>query len=472
MSHYDEQCNVRPDGSYYVRARTDLSPALIRTPASSYIPWIEWSAEAGAPNVYPYFLEDMRKVSPIHATALQNKMTLVAGDMLFADSSNELKRMATEALISKIGLSDIWMRVVSDYEMFNGFALLIRYNRQGLIAAVEHLDFANVRMAREGHENKPGYRKFFFSPDWGNVSLFGSGDKRNTPKCFLEFNPDFFDYEPEECDGYSTSHCQILWHANYFGSGGIYPMPSYVGAMTWIRIENEIANFQLNSVRRGYHPAYFLQIVNDAWGKVNNLSPDAARHPENRNMLSAIDGFSKRFADRFAGVGNAGGVMLQTIQDKEHQTIVTPMTNNVDSMTLMNNLELARSCIITAHQFTSPTLAGLSGGQQLGGASNELRAALAVFVDTYILPRQTELLSKINGLISKIIGPQNAAPVLVRDTHSALMHSTEAERSQILTINERRKSLGVEPIPGGDIIGAWKSPVPAEHQTNTAINTK
>lgn len=487
-SQFQYNTNYRfGDGNVY-------SPKLQRTAIISGWPWITWDSAELQDNKYPIYLAGLSVLQPIHGTALANKIALMQGDALYADTTDEYKRVIVESLIQKFNLKELWDRIVTDFETFNGFSFTVRYNKKGYICGLDHIDFGDVRLAREGWDDKYN-RCFYISADWANIyypattqndEQIKKPEGTNFPRKWHGYNPDKFDVNVAENDQYNTSYAQIYWYSNYTPQNKFYPIAPYAPAIQYIQLEWELSQFHRASVQNGFSPSAIVQMVDDSLAQVQEPYTDRRILDINGNVIENPEWIAydrKRYVldgirNSFTGANNANKIITQIVSNKDQFANITTFNNSLDNNIMSNLTELTTQKVISAHQLTSPVIAGQSGGQQLGGNQNEIIAAIAMFEDLYVLPRRQRLLKALNDMLNRVLPGLNLGCINVKDTHQVALMLTDAAQREVLTTNERRKAVGYKPVDGGDtIVGLDQMPIDNKPEdlftesTNTDVRT-
>src|SRR5574343_558163 len=122
-------------------ANNPYTPEIKRTPPIQVLPWIYWNSADAADNLYPIYLAALKTMSPLHSTALNNKIGLVQGEEFICTNpafANVL--LGPGGIADRLDLWELWRRMVVDYETFGGVSLFCRWAEAGHLTRIEHVD--------------------------------------------------------------------------------------------------------------------------------------------------------------------------------------------------------------------------------------------------------------------------------------------------------------------------------------------
>ena len=316
----------------------------------------------GENNKYPFELIDLFNKSPKHSAIVTQKAAYLSGDKteIIGANTEDIAR-AQDYLNSINGYEDfesLKTKIAQDCELFNGFALEIIWNKaKTSIAEIYHLPFQNVRKGLE--------MDFVYSDNWDS--------HRPELTYYPKWNP-------------ITRENKQLYYFKFYRAGqDMYPLPDYVGALKYIEIDTEIANFHLNSIKSGFSAQTLIQLFKGI------PTPEEARKT------------AKRFKDNFQGTDNAGSVIIQYNEPNENPSVINNLApSDFDKLFVELNRQVQEE-IFVGHKVTSPMLFGVKTEGQLGGR-NELVEAFETFQSSYVEPRQKQIDSCLSHIF-KYISP-------------------------------------------------------------------
>jgi len=397
----------------------------------------------GENNKYPFELIDLFNKSPKHSAIVTQKAAYLAGDKTQIIGGNTEDMAKAQDYLNSInayeGLESLKTKIAQDCELFNGFALEIIWNKaKTAIAEIYHLPFQNVRKGLE--------MDFVYSDNWDS--------SRPELTYYPKWNP-------------TTRENKQLYYFKFYRAGQeMYPLPDYVGALKYIEIDTEIANFHLNSIKSGFSAQTLIQLFKGI------PTPEEARKT------------AKRFRDNFQGTDNAGSVIIQYNEPNENPSVINNLApSDFDKLFVELNRQVQEE-IFVGHKVTSPMLFGVKTEGQLGGR-NELVEAFEAFQTSYVEPRQKQIDSCLTHLFKYIVPvrivTENNMPIGLdyADLYTKGLMSLDEAREELgfakqrdtktvvdsinnlsplvankvieqMTINEIRGIAGLPPIMGGD----------------------
>jgi hypothetical protein len=158
---------------------------IINFNASYEVPNYKYDAKRnlihwGSDNAYPDYLLDVYNAygSTTHKAIVNRKTKLTAGQGWKDVQSPEL-----EKFIKDNNLNKEVRKVSLDYELYNGFALEIIWNREGTeISSVSHVPFHKLRIGIESEEIP--FEHYWYSDDWSKYKK-----PENEPNMYRAWNP-------------------------------------------------------------------------------------------------------------------------------------------------------------------------------------------------------------------------------------------------------------------------------------------
>lgn len=369
-------------------AGTDVSrPANYQTE-----PWHRY----GHDNLFPQLLIRYRTQSPTHWSILKLKTDLLRGEGPMG--STELPGWLSPHLISQLA---------QDYVLFGGIALQVIWSRDGSrIADVSVVPFAELRLAKDG----TGYYR---STDWR--AWHERRDQDVAPQLVQRFDPEQARSNP----------LQIWYFADPCPEWPHYPMPSYQAALPDLQWDYEYAIFKASSMQNGMFPALHIHVEADP------------TDDERQRFYTEL----KR---KFRGSGQAGEALVTFGVDGAGRTSVTPIEIRGNADLFKTWAADTAQRIITAHQLSSPVLAGLPGRGGLGGRANEISVAYEYFFQTVIRPMQLNLLTELKALLAYANQTHDGLEII--NSKPIRLVFSETLLAKLLTRDELRQELGYPPV--------------------------
>jgi hypothetical protein len=375
----------------------------------------------GKDNLFPDYLIDLADNCSIHRALLETKSKFISGEgFYFEGEDNQIAQ--AESFLKGLD-KDFLRRTAVDMAYFNGFYWQSKFERSGNVAYLRNVDFSYVR---SGKMNENGeVDKYYFSPDWKFAT------KRNS------FKPEDEIYKPKPIASWQSSDRMLVRERGELVNGMcyspgklFYAEPSYLGALNYIEISNQIAEFHKNNLDNGMVGSMHIHLFED-------LSDGEKR----RKVEKSIN-------NKFSGSENAGKVVVTWSTNPDMKTMVEsiPVNDSHEMFTLLNGKVSEE--IIMSHR-TPMALAGIKVATGLQSEESLTRANMEYYQNTVIRPSQVvieENLDKVlerNGIsVKSKIKPLKPIDIL----------GSEDLMSRVMTINEIRTSvLGIEALEeGGD----------------------
>jgi len=316
--------------------------------------WIDY----GDNNLYPQYLLDVfHNRSNKHKAIINRKVDMTTGGGIEA-TTEELKNFIRNKWSEK-DIEEIAVKINYDYEIMNGFSLVVRWNLDGTkISAIDYIPFHKCRL--NGDETK-----ILVSKDWANVRK-----TENKPVEFCRFNPKMAKTHPT----------QVFYYVEETNGIDYYPLPYYSSTLTWIELDYEVGNFHLSSVRNGFMPGFLLNFATGI------------------PTMEEMDAAYKEFERKYTGSENAGKFILTFSEGAEQKPELTPIAlNDSDERFIMLHKEMMEEIFI-GHGVTDPQLFGVRVPGELGG-KDQLLENLAIFQSTYISNKQKTIEKQLNKLL-------------------------------------------------------------------------
>jgi hypothetical protein len=321
----------------------------------------------GADNLFPQTLIELYDTSAMHHTAIDSIVAGIIGDGI---------EVIGDEYINSAGetIDEIFEKVAIDYALYQGYALNVVWNRERTkISEMYHLPFANVRSGKPNEEDT--VEEYFYSADWANLRKYPYQSYKS------------FDVTDNKGDNAS----QVFYFYSYTPGNQVYPLPSYVAAMSDISLDAQVSRFHANNIANGLAPSMFIQFRNGV------PSPE-----ERRDVYKEIEA-------TFSGTENAGRYFL-AFSEPGKELQVTPIDSANDDYYLLLE-ERITSRILTAHRITSPLLLGIKDSAGFSSNAEEIRVAWAHFEGTVIEPKRKKIMSGF-GYMLRLAGYNVALKII------------------------------------------------------------
>lgn len=299
----------------------------------------------GEKNDFPDTLLEFYNRSPKHGAIVRQKARFVAGEETLVDGNPSAVKVI-EYVNPYEGIQEFKNKLALDYELFNGFAYEVHYNKVGQISALYHVDFSNVRTL--DHEI------YMYAEDWKKA-------KHEDMKHYAPFNPN--KAQPMEV--------QLYYFREYAPALGVYPLPPYQHCLQYIEIDVEIANFHNNNIRNGFANGTLVQLF------------------KGQPTEEIAYNFERKFKQKTTGTDNAGGVLIQFNEMNEKSAEIAHLQpSDMDKQFLQLN-ETVQDEIFIGHNFPKILLGYATEGAL--GQRNEMIEAYELFHKSYVNRRQEKI---------------------------------------------------------------------------------
>jgi len=352
----------------------------------------------GEANDFPQHLLEFYNRSPKHGAIVRQKARFVAGEETIVEGNPNAVKII-DYVNPYEGVQEFKNKLALDYELFNGFAYEVHYNKLGQLAALYHIDFSKVRTL--DHE------RYCFAEDWKKA-------KTEDIKHYQPFNPK--KAQPMEV--------QLFYFREYAPGLGVYPLPPYQHCLQYIEIDVEIANFHNNNIRNGFSNGTLVQLFK------GQPSQEIAYE------------FERKFKAKTTGTDNAGGVLIQFNEMNEKEATINHLQpSEMDKQFLQLN-ETVQDEIFVGHNFPKILLGYATEGAL--GQRNEMIQAYELLHKSYINRRQ----EKIETCLETTLEPvYPGIQISTKDSEFLGLDFVALYQANIATLEETRNALGLPTRP-------------------------
>lgn len=348
-------------------------------------------------NCFPDELVELLNNSTLHNSIVVSNVQETMGNDLIFDNT-ELEE-ATRTYLDGIDYNSLVEKIAYDLHVFGGFYLeIIRGKDKVYVSDINHIPYEKIRANKmEDGEIK----KYWYCEDWDQF-------RRK-------------EYTPVEIPVYGSGEVREIYaYKRYSPKQYYYPLPTYVGAMKYIQIEAEIANFHLSNILNGLNPGLVV-FMKDS----NTLTEDEKIEVE------------RQIKKKFEGSDNTGKMILMI--GEEAPTVTQLTVSDLDKQFIALN-DMILQNILSAHRITNPLLVGIKTPGELGGNA-ELMNAYNLYFKKVISPAQKVIEDTLNEFLSI-----NKLSSIEIDNEAILdTQFSEQTLSTILTVDELRQMINYPP---------------------------
>jgi hypothetical protein len=294
--------------------------------------------------------------SPTNAAIIDSYCNLIYGNGL---RSKNINTSAWINFISKCQPKEV-RKIVSDFELFGEASFqVIKAKDKKELGAIYHIPKQQIVPSLE---NEDGIiESYWHSKDWSNTQKY-------PPIPYPSF-------------GTSNENIEIYCIKPYKAGKNYFSDPDYLSALPYAEMEEELANFYINSIKKGLSAGYIISV------------PDGGTMtPEEK------DEFERKIKAKLTGSPNAMSFVLDFRGTEAKIEIIPFPVNDAQHKQWEYLTGESRQQIMTGHKVVSPKLFGIMSEGGLGNNANELDEAEAQLMKRVIQPKQryiTEALEEV-----------------------------------------------------------------------------
>lgn len=329
--------------------------------------WVSY----GENNLYPLMVNDLRAGSGIHNSIVKTKAKMTAGDGLLINGAKTEEesdsvygsldpRTKAEYDAFTKGTYDLFYKCADDLQEQGQFCFEVMWNAD--FTRVVSKKYVDVKNIRAGKMFKDKVQSYWYSRDWSQARR-----AENKPREIQAFSRDN-----------KKSLNQLVFEK--LGNQEYYGELPYKGGLNWIQIDMKMALYHLSNIDNGMNPGLHFKFFKKP------------KSDYEKQMI--IDELKLAYK----GSLKVGAPMFTFSDGKDEAVEIAPIeTSNLDKQ-LIHMAELCDRKILTAHQLTTPMLAGLTTSGQLGGA-NELEIGYRIFDKMTIKSDRNFLIAPFNEIL-------------------------------------------------------------------------
>jgi DNA-binding transcriptional ArsR family regulator len=370
--------------------------------------WYEYGIDRPYKNTYPDYLTKLYNESSKHNQIINSKVKFIVGQGFVVDEKLTFSERAYVEGFLRMpnedeNIDELTSKLAKDKKVYGGFSLQVRMSKSGKIAAINHIDFCDIRA---GVDNG----LFYYTDDWSSRNPQNNEDYK-----ILQQFP--YDNSAKPDIDY------LIYYKEYRPDLGVYPMPDYTSAIPYLESDAEIANFTLQNIKNNLSAGYVISFANG--------------QPTEEEMAN----IERRFKDYATGADNAGKPLLSfTDQNSDHPQILPIPVNGQDERFINLNNQI-REEIFTAHGITSPQLFGIKDNAGLGNNADEIAVASQLYQNLQIDPEQKVFNELINSILN--FNGISGHPVRLQKIEPVQRYFSETAILNVMTQDEIREKIGL-----------------------------
>lgn len=301
-------------------------------------------------------------------------------------------------------------KIVKDFEMFEEASFEIIY-KGGKPLKIVHTPKEKIAPEKANEEGKiTGY---YYCYDWSNQRK----------------------YPPKRIDAYGFGkggdRSEIFVIKDYQVGQFYFSNPSYVSALQYAKVEEEISNFFINHVQNKFMVSTIINL--------NNGVPESE---EERNKIS------REYKGGTTGTNNAGVVVVAFNDSKENATTIEQV-QIVDAYQQYEFLSReAQQKLMVAHKVVSSAILGISNAAGFSSNAEEIETAFNETMLNVIQPKQEIILDAFQEVFTLVGGQEELEFIPLRQSKT-----DEAKSGEQLVLSKQEIKPIAEPlIELGEII--------------------
>lgn len=312
----------------------------------------------GKNNEFYQYIIDRFNGSPTNAAIIDSYSNLIYGNGLRCRNNN------TSAWINFLSIlrpKEI-RKIVSDFELFGEASFqVIKSKDKRSLASIYHIPKQQIVPSIENEDGV--IEGYWHSKDWCN-----------TQKKPPVFYPSF---------GTSKDNIEIYCIKPYKAGKNYFSDPDYLSALPYAEMEEELANFYINSIKKGLSAGYIINV------------------PDGGTMTSEEkDEFERKIKAKLTGSPNAMSFVLSFNGRDAEITIIPFPINDAQHKQWEYLTGESRQQIMTGHKVVSPKLFGIMSDGGFGNNANELDEAEAQLMKRVIQPKQAPIIEAFEEVIN------------------------------------------------------------------------
>ena len=252
-------------------------------------------------------------------------------------------------------------KIISDFQIFGEFSMQVIKTKGGDLSTIEHIAKQNIVPSIQNEDGE--IENYWFCRNWARLN-------QNKPEEFSAF-------------GTSKDAIEIYCGKPYKVGKVYFSDPDYIGAMTYMEMEEEIANGNISYIKNGLSAGYVI-----------NIPDGMSLTPEQKDKIE------KDIRRKLTGSSNSGTFILNfSGRDQEPITVtVFPIADNIHKQWQWLTEEATQK-ILTSHRATSPALVGIISSSGFSNTADEMDMAEQQLMKRVIKPKQDFILDALEEVL-------------------------------------------------------------------------
>lgn len=361
----------------------------------------------GKNNEFYEYIIDRNNGSVTNSAINKSYVDLTYGKGIYAsDASMYANQWA--AFLSLMKPSEL-KKIISDFQLFGSASMqIVKQKNREKVAGIYHIP---INLLAPELENEDGeIEGYWYSKDWNKLS-------QNQPVHYPVF-------------GTTKEEIEIYVIKPYSAGCKYFANPDYMAGLPYAEMEEEIANFCINSIRKGLSAGYIINVPDG-----QTLTPEEK------------DEFEKKIKQKLTGSPNALSFVL-SFNSKEADITIIPFPVNDQQHKQWDFLtNESRQQLMTAHRVVSPMLFGIKDNTGFGNNAEELDTAEAQLVKRVIAPKQQYIIDALKEIVAvNDINLDLYFRPLTEVSSAVNMHSHDEKKNLDTTVADELIALGEDSL--------------------------
>jgi len=312
----------------------------------------------GKNNSFYQYVIDRFNGSPTNAAIISSYIDLIYGQGLNCRNKNLSQWINFVTILNKKELR----KIIADFELFGEASMQVVRAKNGKdLGAIYHLPKQLVVPALENEDGE--IDTYFYSRDWTNITKYPA-------QSFPAF-------------GTSKENIEIYCIKPYKAGKNYFSDPDYLSALPYAEMEEELANFYINSIKKGLSAGYIINIPDGG-----TLTPEAK------------DELETKIKQKLTGSPNAMNFVISFNGRDAEITIIPFPVNDAQHKQWEYLTGESRQQIMTGHKVVSPKLFGIMSEGGFGNNANELDEAEGQLMKRVIAPKQSFIIEALEEILT------------------------------------------------------------------------
>ena len=312
----------------------------------------------GRNNSFYQYVIDRFNGSPTNAAIISSYIDLIYGKGLSCRNKNLSQWINFVTILNKKELR----KIIADFELFGEASMQVVRAKNGKdLGAIYHVPKQLVVPALENEEGE--IVNYWYSRDWSNITKYPA--------------------QPFPAFGTSKENIEIYCIKPYKAGKNYFSDPDYLSALPYAEMEEELANFYINSIKKGLSAGYIINIPDGG-----TLTPEAK------------DELETKIKQKLTGSPNAMNFVISFNGRDAEITIIPFPVNDAQHKQWEYLTGESRQQIMTGHKVVSPKLFGIMSEGGFGNNANELDEAEGQLMKRVIAPKQSYIVEALEEILT------------------------------------------------------------------------